>query len=228
MKRFICVSLMLSVLFCLLVFSAAAVGEEKFTAVIETSSDSFGVGDEFYIKISLTNIDLAEGEGFIGYEFSLKYDPKVLEVIEKADGTFAEPTLPENWNDGTEKLEKLFKDDDGKQTGKIRLVYVAPIENDDLQPLLVKDESVYVNVKFRCIASSEKTSVEFDGESGVNCTVVSSEGAIGNVRGKNASLELSVKSESSGSGGTIICIAAAVVAAGAIIAIAVIIKKKKK
>lgn len=219
---------MLSVLFCLLAFSASAEGEEKFTAVIETSSESFSVGDEFYIKISLTDIDLAEGEGFVGYEFSLKYDPNVLEVIVNEDGTFAEATLPENWKDGTEKIEKLFKDADGKQTGKIRFVYVAPIENDDLQSLSVKDDSVYVNVKFRCIASSEKTSVEFDGESGVNCTVVGAEGTIVNVRGKNISLELSVKSESSGNVGTIICIAAAVVAAGAIIAAAVIIKKKKK
>ena len=85
-----------------------------------------------------------------------------------------------------------------------------------------------MNVKFRCIAPSEKTSVEFDGESGVNCTAVSTEGTIVNVRGKNTSLELSVKSESSGNVGTIICIAAAVVAVGAIIAAAVIIKKNKK
>lgn len=226
MKKYLVAVLALSILLSLFCIGAAANKDYNFNALIEASSDTFNVGDEFYIKLYITERKI--DDGLIGYQFSLKYDPSIFEVVENEDGTFAEETLPESWNEGSERIEMLEKDSEGKQTGVIKLVYIAPLESDDLAAIAIKDESFFVNIKFKCKSASDHAAVSFDGNDAVNCTAITEEGTVYNVKGKTTELQLAVKSDKSGIGSILIYIAAAVVAAGVIAAAAVIIKKKHK
>ena len=226
MKKYLGVVLALSILFCLFCIGAGADKDYNYNALIETSSDTFNVGDEFYIKLYLT--ERSNSDGFIGYQFSLKYDPEILDVVENADGTFAEETLPESWNEGSERIEILEKDSEGKQTGVIKLAYIAPLEADDLNAAAIKDESFFVNIKFKCKAASDKAYVSFDAKDTVNCTALKEDGTVYNVKGKTTELCVSIKSDKSGIGSILIYAIAAVIAVGVIAAVAIVIKKKRK
>lgn len=208
------------------VFGVCGVADKdyNFNAVIEASSDSYNVGDEFYVKISLS--DIVTEQGFIGYQFSLKYDPSFLLVVEDSEGGFAEETLPENWNEGSERIELLEKDGEGKQTGKIKLAYISPLEVEDLSEVGINDNSFYVNIRLKCIAETNETVIGFDGDTPVNCTVFGEDGNIYNISGKTTELKIGIKSDGSGKGGILLYALASVAAVAVIIISAIVIKKK--
>ncbi len=221
--------------FCMVTVLAEA--ETYYSVTLDSIQNEYKTGEEFYVKASLGEIK--SPDGFIGVGIQIEYDPEMIEALESDKGTAVETFVPDEWKENGEMLENVVTDAEGKQTGRILLNYIAPVQEDGGKASAIRgNDELYVIIKFKSLKPG-KTVVKVDGENGYNvCTGYDENGSAVSYAGKGSEIEFTFSGENSGaeeSGGAAdgersytvyyVIVGAAVVIAAAAIIITKLVKK---
>ncbi|MBR5031889.1 MAG: hypothetical protein IKX49_04190 [Clostridia bacterium] len=193
MKRFIVLTMMI-LLAALCVVTCLAADGTFYSVTLDSISDEYKTGGEFYVKVSLC--DITAPNGFMGVGIEIEYDPAYLAVLEADDGGVVEAAIPEAWKDGG-RIEIVETSEDGKQTGRIVLTYASPETESGSKDAALKTDDLYVIVKFRSLRSG-KTAVKVNGtNSGNVCTGYDENGEKVSFTGKGSEMEFTFSENAS-------------------------------
>lgn len=192
MKRilsFIIVSLMIMAA----AFTVIADNENTYAIQLETAKEKYKINEEVYVNASITDISAANG--LIAIEMVIEYDPKLLKAVKGDTEEIAETNLPDAWKENGEKTENIVTDENANQTGRIKLIFTAPMDENGIYTPSIAGSEYYVIVKFECLGEGNPI-IRIDPSNKENCaTGYDKEGNVVNYTGKGSEVTFEITSE---------------------------------